>query len=244
MHDLARARFNFDPNDAMLRQTQFFDTREIREERIELSRIWADENDEHFANIKHFLPYPRVLIQTQEGFGLFLEELPDNDTTFRITAADDRGAMPICEIPYQVADFGSKMFPAKLLSKTAQLAPNAIADIVMETYTSLFFINTPQSLAQETKTLTRNFRRYIAQHSVDSGKIETSWTALRLKINSATLAACGEDDRIGVFGKKCFHWVRAHLRTRADGQVVYVSSHTRGDIALGVRRKRYELAKG
>jgi hypothetical protein len=101
---------------------------------------------------------------------------------------------------------------------------------------ALAIINTPKIVGRREhaphKGLVKNIRKV-------HGKAYQlrPWTEIKLEI---TPPPGGDGSREVLTGKKALHFCRAHLRIRR-GKLERVTSHWRGDPALGIVRSRYSV---
>lgn len=99
-------------------------------------------------------------------------------------------------------------------------------------------INTPQIVSRETfephrgldRLWTKRFRKAPLH----------AWTELKLRVSKPIEIEDDEPHSPVIGGKRALHFCRAHLRVRL-GRLEFVSSHWRGDEALGKKLTRYHV---
>lgn len=104
---------------------------------------------------------------------------------------------------------------------------------------SIQCINSPQLINRKTHMPHAGLQRKLAKARGLQGRFPLhAWTELTLR-PFATRDAAGEVQEIHLTGKRCLHFVRAHLRPKSG---IIVRSHWRGDGSLGIKRTRYRVA--
>lgn len=107
----------------------------------------------------------------------------------------------------------------------------------------LALINTPNIIGRTLHDPHKGFaRQYSTQSKITSVFPLQAWTKINLSVSDPSRAD-GDGGRSTHFvGEKAFHFVRSHLRVRL-GRLEMVRAHNRGNLALGVKRNRYEVKK-
>lgn len=67
-----------------------------------------------------------------------------------------------------------------------------------------------------------------------------AWTEIRLEVTPTHDARCDPSIEAHYTGKRALHFCRAHLRLW-NGELIFISSHWRGDPALGIKQSRYKV---
>lgn len=105
-------------------------------------------------------------------------------------------------------------------------------------YAALALINSPRIVGRRQHMPHRGLERRLRNSSMSPGRFPLhAWTEILLEVRT-TLS--DETHEAHLTGKRCLHFCRAHMRVR-NGRVEFVSSHWRGDAALGIKRTRYRL---
>lgn len=134
-----------------------------------------------------------------------------------------------------------------ILSEEMKLLPGGVPDIDPEgglwlganLAAVLTAINQPKVIGRQVRHAHRGLERKLNQARVGTRRTPLP-DIVTLDLEAfVTREADDGPESAGVVGsKKCFHFVRAHIR-QANGQ--FVRSHWRGDPALGVGRKNYRI---
>lgn len=115
---------------------------------------------------------------------------------------------------------------------------------VARIYAALAIINTPRLIGRITRTPHRGLERALkAQQSVIGKYPLHAWSEITIEAFPKYTAADGTVIEAHLTGRKCLHFCRSHLRIRM-GRLEIVSSHWRGDPALGIKRTRYNVVRG
>jgi len=113
---------------------------------------------------------------------------------------------------------------------------------VFMVYALLAIINTPRLIGRKQHMPHRGLERKLANAKGLVGKFPLrAWTELKLSVSDIGRRADGCVHEAHYTGEKCLHFCRAHLRI-ANGKLVKVSAHWRGNPALGIKRTRYMVS--
>ncbi|WP_370169781.1 hypothetical protein [Sphingobium abikonense] len=108
-------------------------------------------------------------------------------------------------------------------------------------YAALVCINSPKLIGRKTHLPHAGLQRRLSKSQGMQGKFPLrAWTELTLRPFN-TVSVAGESRAAFLSGRRCLHFVRAHLRP-TNGQIV--RSHWRGDGSLGLKRTRYKVTGG
>jgi len=108
-------------------------------------------------------------------------------------------------------------------------------------WAALALINTPRIIGRRQHMPHRGLERALTKAMRPVGKFPlNAWTEIKLEVMAPKDMAGDPSIEAHLTGKRALHWCRAHLRL-AYGKVIIVSSHWRGDGALGVRQSRHVL---
>ena len=105
---------------------------------------------------------------------------------------------------------------------------------------ALAIINSPSVIGRRQHEPHAGLQRELARQHNTVGKFPMEcWTEIKLEV---TPIPNGTDHESGgvMTGRRALHFCRAHLRMRL-GRVELVTSHWRGDPAIGIRRGRYTV---
>jgi hypothetical protein len=121
------------------------------------------------------------------------------------------------------------------------LPGKAINGFLAAAHYILVLINTPRIIGRRQHMPHRGIERDLTA-KMGRGKFPLhAWTEIELKIAKPTEIDDGEPHEAHLTGRRALHFCRAHLRIRL-GRLEYVTSHWRGDPALGIKQSRYKLA--
>lgn len=107
-------------------------------------------------------------------------------------------------------------------------------------YAYLSLINTPRVVGRRQHQPHAGLQRDIARSKGMVGKFPLrAWTEIKLEV-AAPKWASEKDHETHLTGEKALHFCRSHLRVRL-GRVEFVTSHWRGNPAMGIKQSRYAV---
>lgn len=113
--------------------------------------------------------------------------------------------------------------------------------IPFQIYAALAIINTPRIIGRKQHMPHRGLEKNLLKNQRTIGQFPLhAWTEITLEATPRYVED-GQEHEAHLTGRKCLHFCRAHLRVR-NGRLELVSSHWRGDPALGIKRSRYRVA--
>lgn len=186
-----------------------------------------------------FLPAPKTWIEWRDH-GIRLAILFEQVADFRARATfyHQNRAAPVgfISLKSQIQEDpdGKPRAPAWL----SQSPSDDIAyEMLSYAQVMLPLINSPHIIGRRSHDPNRALARKLMQQSAGSFPLR-AWTELLLQVNKPPEIDDGEPHESQLTGQRAFHFVRKHIRIRL-GRLELVSSHWRGDIALGVKQTRY-----
>jgi hypothetical protein len=115
----------------------------------------------------------------------------------------------------------------------SELAPQLVALLAM--------INTPRVVGRRQHMPHAGLQKALARARQMVGKSPLrAWSEIVLEVTPPDLHHDEDPRELRLSGAKALHFVRAHLRIRL-GHLELVSSHWRGDPALGIKQTRYRV---
>jgi hypothetical protein len=112
--------------------------------------------------------------------------------------------------------------------------------MVLKALLMVAFINTPKVIGRRQFMPHRGLERALTK-SLGIGKFPLhAWHEIKLEVFKPIEIDDGEPHEAHLTGRRALHFCRAHLRVRL-GQLEYVTSHWRGDPALGIKQTRYRV---
>lgn len=106
----------------------------------------------------------------------------------------------------------------------------------------LALINTPRIIGRQSFMPHRGLERDLTRHFAVGRFPLHAWTELRLNVAKPIEIDDGEPHEAHLTGRRALHFCRAHLRVRL-GQIEFVTSHWRGDAAIGIKQTKYKVAR-
>lgn len=107
---------------------------------------------------------------------------------------------------------------------------------------TLALINTPRIVGRRQHMPNKGLERRLTQH-FGVGKFPLhAWTEIKLEVLKPIEIDDGAPHEAHLTGKRALHFCRAHIRIRM-GKLEYVTSHWRGDPAIGIKQSRYVVTK-
>lgn len=209
--------------------------------------IETGRGDDRYA----FLPAPRTWLEavvlTEQGDQgrqgrLFIESADRNSAEFyTITwmqgafVTTSWGVMPLA----RNANAGSlvRHFPNELVEFT----PSTSDEHTKFTFFATFsLINHPKIIGRKQHMPHRGLEKRLVQ-TFGAGKFPLhAWTEIQLDVTPTHDARRDPSVEAHYTGARALHFCRAHLRL-SNGNLSFVTSHWRGDAALGIRQSRYKV---
>lgn len=196
------------------------------------------------AGERAFLPAPRTWLElaySGSRSGYLIEEAGDAMRIRRVTFV-----LPTRRYYFSAAC----KFPLLLDMSVADVRGAILAGVhtgdwcrihPIEIYAALSIINTPRIMGRQYHAPHRGLERALIAAQPMVGRFPLhAWTEIKLEIKAPAIDESGVEYEQHFTGRKCRHFCRKHLRVR-NGQVEIVSSHWRGDPALGIKRSRYRV---
>lgn len=245
-----KQRENYSDPDGLrsfMEDCHFFDMTEVAgfiEEFHEKIGSMGDNSRDDLLKAITFLPAPRTWLEIFRGHvrvGLLLVEGKDEEATQRIGV--HAGEIHVFHFTEH------HCFP--LLSMTPANRSFSVFDSIDETieelagWTTLVCcmlaaINTPRIIGRRQHMPHRGLERNLVK-KFGTGRFPLhAWTEIKLEISKPTEIDDGEPHEAHLTGRRALHFCRAHLRIR-NGKIEYVTSHWRGDAAIGIKQSRYTV---
>jgi hypothetical protein len=189
-----------------------------------------------------FLPAPRTWLEIHCGqagrIGLLIEEESDNSARVTMVTSKSRGGeLPTFHIPLRGNPAMGGYQPGPTMPATVRESFGRMASAL---YGFLAVINSPRVIMRRQHMPHRGLERRLVAQRGNVGKWPLQgWSELVLKVRPPEID--DEDHEAHLTGARALHFCRAHIRIRL-GRLELVSSHWRGDPALGIKQTRYRLA--
>jgi hypothetical protein len=196
---------------------------------------------------KDFLPAPRTWLEwidprNGRRVSILLDETASQHEYYMVAEAD-----PFCVMhgTYIKGDL-NYLIARDEVEGYDHVDERTISDSLVSMFSvarvALAIINTPRLIGRVTRTPHRGLERALQQQYRAVGKYPLhAWHEIKLEAFPRYTDETGEEVEAHLTGRKCLHFCRAHLRIR-NGRLEMVSSHWRGDPALGIKRSRYKIA--
>lgn len=108
-----------------------------------------------------------------------------------------------------------------------------------EIHMLLIMINTPCIVGRRTHHPHRGLERELLNKQKLVGSFPLrAWTEIKLEVTKPPEIDDGRPHEAHLTGQRCLHFCRAHLRVWYR-ELIFVSSHWRGNGALGIKQSRY-----
>lgn len=223
----------------------------VMELRLALGDI-PDRSDDYIGTLS-FLPAPRTWIEWKlEGGDRVALHLSDDHPHDRekwigaILIFED-GISPLGLISRTSGDInfpGGHFAVPTWLKEGAQRSGIPGAEVALYFLAAaqllLVLINTPRIIGRKQHMPHRGLEKELTK-AMGRGKFPLhAWTEILLDVTKPTEIDDGEPHEAHLTGRRALHFCRAHLRIRL-GKLEYVTSHWRGDPALGIKQSRYTL---
>lgn len=219
---------------------------------FEVSDVWDVQSDFSLAQIIDvagnvtFLPAPKTWVEWRWEDGnskriafLFVQkEQEDQGHVVRLLmfleGTNGLAAHYLCDIR---------------IGKNGVLFPNIGEDspafkglyLGMRALFTIAMINTPKVIGRRQHMPHRGLERDLTR-GLGRGKFPLhAWHEIKLEVFKPAEIDDGHPHEAHLTGARALHFCRAHLRVRR-GRVEFVSSHWRGDPAIGIKRARYKVA--
>lgn len=199
-----------------------------------------------------FLPAPKTWVEFKrlngERMSLLAEEYHKDKEITQVTLFWDDFAQPLGTVhlptcTYDVPDV-QMIVPQTLIDDFKRngidpsYAPSGMLSMLQGFLT---LINTPKIIGRRQNMPHVGLERNLVK-KFGAGKFPLhAWTEIKLEVTKPIEIDDGEPHEAHLTGRRALHFCRAHLRIQS-GKLVYVSSHWRGDAAIGIKQSRYVLS--
>ena len=197
-----------------------------------------------------FLPAPRVFLEWgalphmniahREGF--VLEHIGNDQASVQMVALTKDGRVFVSKD--SAATFplsGNSNFATCQVRRGGPWNEDEAVGVIQHIYALLAMINTPRVIGRTTHQPHAGLQRKIAAARSMPGKYPLhAWHELKLEVRPPRDETANEPRQTILTGGKALHFVRAHYRIQ-NGRLVQVSSHWKGDPALGIKQTRYRV---
>jgi hypothetical protein len=168
-----------------------------------------------------FLPAPETWIEHKDDKGRHAWLLKENPLSIRV-----------------INDYGGHYGVVTIDLSERSEDKHAFHGIILA---MLAIINAPHIVCRQTfkphKRIERMWARHVRKVPLNA------WHELKLRVNKPIEIDDDEPHSAQISGRRALHFCRAHLRIR-QGRLEFVTSHWRGDAALGTKLTRYRVAHG
>lgn len=232
----------------LLEGTHFFECSEIigaaNELMLTLSRSPEHTSDEYLGKVS-FLPAPRTWIEffNQVYNSRVALHLSEGDGCSSVIFVGPKWAGPLGEISTKdgtVRYFGHGLPVPE--TGIGRLDAGEVAGAFLALGQMLLaLINAPKIIGRKQHLPNRKIEREITSKFGKGSFPVNGWTEIKLSVSKPTEIDDGEPHEAHLTGKRALHFCRAHLRVR-NSKLEYVTSHWRGDPAIGIKQSRYKVA--
>lgn len=185
-----------------------------------------------------FLPAPKTWIEWTIGNRRFALLLIEGEGIARAILVMGHGFFELGWISTEADDYSSNGNEILMYTEFLHVKPEIY---LAAAHRLLILINTPRIIGRRQHMPHRGLERELLRKQKWVGKFPLhAWTEIKLSISKPTEIDDGEPHEAHLTGRRALHFCRAHLRFRC-GQLEYVTSHWRGDPALGIKQSRYKL---
>lgn len=208
----------------------------------ELLAEWPEERSKMIGQMV-FLPAPKTWIEwihpLAGRIALLLVENKDK-TWARVSLFWDDAANEIGSVSLNSDDLylngGLKVYP-KGMDLSMLDGEQILGALLSHGHMALATINAPKIVGRVQHMPNRGLERRLLKAGIGSFPLH-AWTEIKLQISKPIQIDDGEPHEAHLTGTRALHFCRAHLRIK-QGRLEYVSSHWRGDPAIGIKRSRY-----
>lgn len=228
----------------MLEDTHYFEMTGVLPIMKQFSAAWK-KADQDSLNQLLFLPAPKTWLEWKHpNFGRMALHLYDVGDWAEVHVVFAECAAHIGRISLTSDDFERYKMDhcvPVLVKEYHRHEPQFFFHLLAICHIFLCLINTPKIIGRRQFMPHRGLEKRLTK-AFGVGKFPLrAWTEIQLKIAKPIEIDDGEPHEAHLTGRRALHFCRAHLRIR-NGQVEYVSSHWRGDPALGIKQSRYAVS--
>jgi hypothetical protein len=226
----------FECTDALLMANEFAQS---------IAALGSDDDRESVYSGRVFLPAPRTWIEWKDSFHkrhavLLVDNCDGWASAFYFSQEQH---LSIGRLSTETSDFERSPFKVAVLygpPVSVETHERYIDAIFATAHCLLVMINTPRIIGRKQHMPNRALERRLTQH-FGKGKFPLlAWTEIQLNVAKPIEIDDGEPHEAHLTGRRALHFCRAHLRIRR-GQLEYVTSHWRGDPAIGIKQSRYKI---
>lgn len=228
----------------MLDDTHYFEMTGVLPIMQEFSEAWQKIDGPSLDHLL-FLPAPKTWLEWRHPtLGRMAVHLLQVGTWAEVHAVFSESACHIGRISLSTDDFEQYRMDhcvPVLVKEYHRQEPQYLSHLLASCHIFLCLINTPKIIGRRQFMPHRGLEKRLTK-SFGVGKFPLhAWTEIQLKVAKPIEIDDGGPHEAHLTGCRALHFCRAHLRIR-NGQVEYVSSHWRGDPALGIKQSRYAVS--
>jgi hypothetical protein len=195
-----------------------------------------------------FLPAPKTWIEYKNPICGRLGYLLCEDKERQVARVDllfDKGATHLGEISLCSSNISSAggvyLLPPAFRQRYSDAdGPMLIDSLLAAPQFFLLFVNSPKIIGRRQRMPHAGLERRLTR-ALGYGSFPLhAWHEIKLEVAKPVEIDDGKPHEAHLTGARALHFCRAHLRVK-QGRLEYVSSHWRGDPAVGVKRARYRL---
>lgn len=196
-----------------------------------------------------FLPAPRVLLEWTGPWlslarreAVLLEDCRDGSAVGRFVSLLKDGRILVTpERAFVMPLSGNRDFETIRFLRDGPFNEDETLGLVQQCYALLAMINTPRVIGRRIHQPHAGLQRKVAAAHAMSGKYPLqAWHELVLEVKPPRDESDLDPRKTILTGGKALHFVRAYLRI-SGGSLQLVSSHWKGDPALGLKQTRYRV---
>jgi hypothetical protein len=207
-----------------------------------------EEKAAAFLDRYAFLPAPKTWIEDQHADGrhaVLFETLPSSwvrVTVFIATHGATVGEMAFAPFRYsaleeRTASSHCRYVRLSSISGGGEHRRRLLGEI----HYDLLLINSPKVVSRQRHEPHKGLAREVRQHKNFGRPFALlPWHEIKLQITKPRSIDDGEAHQDQITGQRALHFVRRFMRIRL-GRLEYVSSHWRGDPALGIHQSDYRV---
>lgn len=219
-----------------------------------LGKLTEKEADDILGTMV-FLPAPKTWIEWRDEFyrmrvGILLIEVDKSAAAQLFISDDNSSANAMVDLGSISLSNGDVRFDGGYVPipngseewlRMKGFTGNEVAlHLLSRCHLMLAIINTPKIIGRKQFMPHRGLERRLIR-SLGVGKFPLhAWTEIKLNVAKPIEIEDGEPHEAHLTGRRALHFCRKHLRIRF-GKLEYVSSHWRGDPALGIKQSRYSV---
>ena len=233
----------------IIKDTHFFEVSEVLPLAVQLINAcnpYINDRPGRMDRKLIFLPAPKVWIEWDQRVQSDYKGRDENGVAVLRTAVilqeiDDDDDNFSAEVIFKRDDNGVEEIDAWETTRRLPKSDDVFAGAIPVVHALLVLINNPKIIGRRQHMPHRGLEKKLLKSRFSGSYFPLrAWTEIKLSVTPTVDARQDPSVEAHYTGKRAMHFCRAHLRLW-DGKLIFVSSHWRGYLTLGIKQSRYKV---